>query len=172
MAVAHAVFLHNHVPNSTTGLAPQQCFTKSRCEQHKFHDVHVWGCPVYVLDSKISGGVKLPCWTSNSTCCINVGLSTNHASTVALVLNPASSYITAQFDIVFDNWFATIAADVDAFPNSTPTISTRLMKTIWPRNVTNSQLTTVERSNMSEAKPIVPRLQQPWMSTFPRCLSQ
>ncbi len=55
MAVAHAVCLHNHVPNPTTGLAPSDVFTKSRWEQRKFHDVHVWGCPVYVLDSKISG---------------------------------------------------------------------------------------------------------------------
>ena len=117
MAVAHAVFLHNHVPNPTTGLAPGDVFTKSRWEQRKFHDVHVWGCPVYVLDSKISGGMKLPRWTPRSVRCINVGLSSNHASTVPLVLNPTSGYITAQFHIVFDDWFATIATDVDAFPN-------------------------------------------------------
>jgi hypothetical protein len=118
MAVAHAVFLHSHVPNSSTGLAPSDVFTKSRWEQRKFHhDVHVWGCPVYVLDSKISGGMKLPRWTPRSVRCINVGLSMNHASAVPLVLNPASGYITAQFHIVFDDWFATIATDVGAFAN-------------------------------------------------------
>ena len=34
-----------------------------------------------------------------------------------LVLNPTTGYITAQFHIVFDDWFATIATDVDAFPD-------------------------------------------------------
>ena len=117
MAVTHAVFLHNHVPNPTTGLAAGDVFTKSRWEQRKFHDVHVWGCPVYVLDSKVSGGMKLPRWSPRSVRCINVGFSTNHASTVPLVLNPTTGYITAQFHIVFDDWFATIATDVDAFPD-------------------------------------------------------
>ena len=117
MAVTHAVFLHNHVPNPNTGLAPSDIFTKSRWEQRKFHDVHVWGCPVYVLDSKISGGMKLPRWTPRSVRCVNVGLSANHASTVPLVLNPTSGYITPQFHIVFDDWFATIATDVSSFPD-------------------------------------------------------
>ena len=117
MAVTHAVFLHNHVPNPTTGLAAGDVFTKSRWEQRKFHDVHVWGCPVYVLDTKVSGGMKLPRWSPRSVRCINVGFSTNHASTVPLVLNPTTGYITAQFHIVFDDWFATIATDVDAFPD-------------------------------------------------------
>jgi hypothetical protein len=147
IAVAHPVFLHNHDPNPTTRLAPSNVFTKSRWEQRKFHDVHVWVCPVYVLDSKISGDIKLPRWTPGSVHCINVGLSTNHASAVPLVLNPASGYIKAKFHIVFDYWFATIATDFDAEIScwmngiaslATPTISTRSMKTIWSRNVTNS----------------------------------
>jgi hypothetical protein len=65
--------------------------------------------------------MKLPQWTPRSVRCINVGLSTNHASTVPLVLNPASGYITAQFHIVFADWFlATIATDIGAFPNFMP----------------------------------------------------
>jgi hypothetical protein len=163
IAVAHPVFLHNHVPNPTTSLAPSNVFTKSRWDQRKFHDVHVWVCPVYVLDSKISGDIKLPRWTPGSVHCINVGISTNHASAVPLVLNPASGYIKAKFHIVFDYCFATIATDVDAeilcWMNgiaslATPTISTRSMKTIWSRNVTNSRL------NMRVAKLIVPRFQR------------
>jgi hypothetical protein len=33
-----------------------------------------------------------------------------HSSTVPLVLNPETGAITAQFHVVFDNWFATVAA--------------------------------------------------------------
>ena len=42
MAVSHAAFLHNHMPNMEAGLAPVDIFTKSRWQQHKFHDLHVW----------------------------------------------------------------------------------------------------------------------------------
>jgi hypothetical protein len=61
MAVAHAVYLYNHMPAALdTGISPADMFTKTRWEQRKFHDVHVWGCPVYVLDKTLSDGKKLP----------------------------------------------------------------------------------------------------------------
>ena len=37
--------------------------------------------------------------------------------TVPLVLNPDTGYITPQFHIVFDDWFATVATNVDALPD-------------------------------------------------------
>jgi hypothetical protein len=52
MAVAHAVFLHNNVPSLTSGLSPLDVFGKIRWEQLKHHDLHVWGCPTYVLDKQ------------------------------------------------------------------------------------------------------------------------
>ena len=62
MAVAHAVYLYNHVPSVESGVAPINIFTRTHWEQHKFHDLHVWGCPVYVLDKTLSDGKKLPKW--------------------------------------------------------------------------------------------------------------
>ncbi|KAI2496905.1 hypothetical protein MHU86_17598 [Fragilaria crotonensis] len=53
MAVSHAIFLHNHVPDLATGLCPSDVFTKSRWEQRKYHDLHVWGCPVYALEKPL-----------------------------------------------------------------------------------------------------------------------
>ena len=41
LAVSHAVFLHNHLPNPSTGIAPIDIFTKTRWEQKRFHDLHV-----------------------------------------------------------------------------------------------------------------------------------
>jgi hypothetical protein len=79
--------------------------------------VHVWGCPVYVLDKMISDGKKLPRWTPRSTRTINLGFSNKHASSVPLVLNPQTGYITPQFHIVFDDWFATVPASADDLPN-------------------------------------------------------
>ena len=117
LAVTHAVFLINHVPDPRTGLSPSDIFTKTRWEQRKFSDLHVWGCPVYVLDKMISDGRKLPRWTPRSTRTINVGFSPKHASTVPLVLNPQTGYITPQYHVVFDDWFATVPASVNDLPD-------------------------------------------------------
>jgi hypothetical protein len=117
LAVKHAVFLVNHMPDPRTGLSPFDVFTKTRWEQQKLTDVHVWGCPVYVLDKMISDGKKLPRWTPRSTCTVNLGFSDKHASFVPLVLNPQTGCITAQFHIVFDDWFSTVSASADDLPN-------------------------------------------------------
>ena len=117
MAVQHAVFLYNHVPDLSTGLSPHDLFTRTRWPQRKFHDLHVWGCPVYVLDKTISDGKKVPRWKPRSTRSVNMGLSKKHATTAPLVLNPESGYITPQFHVVFDDWFATVAAGVEELPD-------------------------------------------------------
>ncbi|KAI2498513.1 hypothetical protein MHU86_15973 [Fragilaria crotonensis] len=117
LAVNHAVFLVNHVPDPRTGLCPADLFTKTRWEQRKLNNLHVWGCPVYVLDKMISDGKKLPRWTPRSTRTINMGFSPKHAITVPIVLNPQTGYITPQFHVVFDDWFATVPASADDLPN-------------------------------------------------------
>ena len=66
MAVTHAVLMHKHVPDFVTGLCPSDVFTKSRWDQKKYHDLHVLGCPVYVLEKTIAYGKKLPCWKPRS----------------------------------------------------------------------------------------------------------
>ena len=108
MAVAHAVYIYNHVPLTESGVSPADLFTKTRWEQHKFHDLHVWGCPVYVLDKHLSDGKKIPHWKPRSKCTVYMGTSPMHASMVPLVLNHDSGAITAAFHVVFDDWFAMI----------------------------------------------------------------
>ena len=54
LAGKHAVVLVNHMPDPRTGLSPSDVFTKTRWEQKKLMDVHLWGCPVYVLDREWS----------------------------------------------------------------------------------------------------------------------
>ena len=108
MAVSHACFLWNHVPNPSTGLSPADLFTKTRWSQRKFHDLHVWGCPLYVLDKSLQDGKKIPKWKPRSNRSIYVGVSRAHASTVPLALNTSTGSITPQFHVVFDDWFATV----------------------------------------------------------------
>ena len=107
----------DHMPALDTGISPADMFTKTRWEQQKFHDVHVWGCLVYVLDETLSDGKKLPRWTPCSRRASHMGNSTKHASTVLLVLNPETSTITAQFHVMFDDWFATVTSTENELPN-------------------------------------------------------
>ena len=117
MAVDHATFLHNHMPREDTGLSPHDLFTRIRWPHAKFHDLHVWGCPVYVLDKHIADGHKLPRWKPRSTRQIFVGFSNQHASSVPLVLNPLTGAITAQYHVVFDDWFNTVSSTPESLPN-------------------------------------------------------
>jgi hypothetical protein len=110
LAVKHAVFLVNPMPDPRTGLSPSDVFIKTRWEQRKLTDVHVWRCPVYVLDKMISEGKRLQRWTPRSTRTVNLGFSDKYASSAPLVLNTQTGYITPQFHIVFDNWFAAVPA--------------------------------------------------------------
>jgi hypothetical protein len=117
MAVQHAVYLVNHMPNLSTGVAPIDVFTRTRWEQRKFQDLHVWGCPVYALNAAMADGKKFPRWKPRSNCQMNMGLSPKHASTVPLTLDLETGYIKTAFHVVFDDWFATVASDVSQLPD-------------------------------------------------------
>lgn len=117
MAVAHAVFLWNHVPNPATGLSAHDVFTSMRWPQRRFHQLHVWGCPAYVLDKTIADGMKIPKWKPRSKRHIYLGKSPGHANNVHLVLNPSTGAITGQFHAVLDDWFATVSSDCELLPN-------------------------------------------------------
>lgn len=65
MAVEHAVYLHNHVPNEKTGLSAHDLFTRSRWDHKQFHQLHVWGCPTYVLSKTHAGWTKVTKVTSS-----------------------------------------------------------------------------------------------------------
>ena len=61
MAVDYAVHLYNHLPNDK-GIAPADIFTGTQTPRHKLRDMHVLGCPTYVLDPVLQQGKKLPRW--------------------------------------------------------------------------------------------------------------
>jgi hypothetical protein len=48
-----------------------------------------------------------------------MGVSSNHASSVPLVLNVSTGSITPQFHIVFDDWFATVSNSDGESPDFT-----------------------------------------------------
>eukprot|EP00957_Ditylum_brightwellii_P072341 5498478-Ditylum_brightwellii.AAC.1 len=74
-----------------------------------FLDLHVWGCPEYVLDPTLQDGKKLPKWSPQKCHGQFLGWSKQHASTVALIQNFRTGSIALQFYMVIDNWFTTVA---------------------------------------------------------------
>ena len=103
MAVTYATYLYNHLPTAQ-GLCPADIFTGSTVPRHRLKDIHVWGCPVYVLDPHLQEGKKLPKWQPRSRQGVFLGFSTLHSSEVPLVLNQATGSITPQFHVVFDDF--------------------------------------------------------------------
>jgi len=110
LAVLHAVHILNRIPRDDTGRSPLELFSRKTWPSSKFQDFHVWGCPVYVLDSTVSSGNKLPRWCPRSERSIYVGNSLKHGHAVPLVLSLETGKITPQYHVVFDDEFQTVAS--------------------------------------------------------------
>jgi len=117
MAVDYAVYIYNHLPRKDLGLSPMDLYSGSKWPIDKVHDLHVWGCPLYVLDPAMQDGKKLPRWKPRSRRGVFLGLSPKHSSNVPLVLKIATGHISPQYHCVFDDWFSTVATDVDKLPD-------------------------------------------------------
>jgi hypothetical protein len=69
---------------------------------------HVWGCPVYVLDPRLQDGKKIPKWDPRVRRGQFLGFSTQHSSTIGLVLNHRTGSVTPQYHCVYDDLFTTV----------------------------------------------------------------
>ena len=111
-AVDHAVYLWNRIPNKSTKLAPIDIFTTLlHFGNNDLQRLHVFGCPVYVLDPSLQDAKKLPKWSRRSRRGIYLGLSKLHSSNVHLVLHPETGHISPQYHLVFDDTFSTVYSD-------------------------------------------------------------
>jgi len=111
-AVDHAVYIWNRLPNSVTKLSPLEHFTSTLFpNHHHLQRLHVFGCPVYVLDPKLQDGKRLPKWNKRSRRGVYLGISKLHSSTVHLVLNLQTGKVTPQYHVVFDDTFSTVFSD-------------------------------------------------------------
>jgi Reverse transcriptase (RNA-dependent DNA polymerase) len=109
-AVDYAVWLWNNIPDLGSRMSPLEIFTNTTFPDHShLQRARVFGCPVFVLDPKLQDAKKLPKWQKRSWQGIFLGFSTIHHSSVALVLNPETGSITAQYHVIFDERFSTVA---------------------------------------------------------------
>ena len=112
MAMKHAQFLINHVPNMNN-VCPMDLVLKTMTPRHVLRNAHVWGAPCYVLDPKLQDGHKIPKFDPRSRQALHLGWSPKHASSVPLVLNLSTGKVSPQFHVVFDDWFTTVSSKDD-----------------------------------------------------------
>ena len=114
LAVQHAVYIFNRIPQESSGRSPYELFTRRAWPASKFQDFHVWGCPVYVLDSALHSGNSVPRWKARSSRGMYVGNSTKHGHAVPRVLNLETGAITSQYHVVFDDEFQTVDSSISS----------------------------------------------------------
>ena len=115
MALTYATYLWNIMPRPETELLPLEIFAQSKQLTPLIHHMHVWGCPVYILDPVLQDGKKLPKWRARSCRGIFLGHSSHYATTIGNILNLKTQHISPQFHVIYDDWFMTMysTGDVD-----------------------------------------------------------
>ena len=108
--VDHAIHIWNWLPIKNTKIAPIDVFAKL-LHFGDLQRLHVFGCPVYVLDPVLQNGKRLPKWEKKSWRDIYLVLSQLHGSNVAVLLNPTTGEISPQYHLEYDDHFSTVYSD-------------------------------------------------------------
>ena len=80
-----------------------EMLTKTNSNHQDLRSYHVWGCPVYVLKSKLQNNQKLPKWNQRSRLGKFLDFSEEHSKLVANVRHLQTGYIYPQYNPVFDD---------------------------------------------------------------------
>ena len=116
LAVDYAVHLHNNLPKDQLKYSPSEIFCGSKSEHYELKQARVWGCPVFVLDASLQDGKKLPKWQPRSRQGVYLGVSSEHASNVGLVMNLNTKHISPQYHLVYDELFLTVPSNGEVAP--------------------------------------------------------
>jgi len=102
----------NESPNlkDKLGRSPLQMFSNTNIQLHEKHWVP-FGCPTYVLNSKLQSGNSLNKWESRARVGIYLGRSPDHGRNIALVLDRVTGLVSPQFHVAFDKGFNTVKQD-------------------------------------------------------------
>ena len=115
----YAVWFYNPISDMQYGLSAIEIWSRSRFEpvSETLSNCHVWGCPTYVLESKLQKPrVKIPKWDPRSRIGVNMGFSKIHLTHVGLVLSLFTSSIPQQYHVIFDDMFSTVVSSTAEDP--------------------------------------------------------
>ena len=112
-ALDYAVYIYNHLPfDVKSGLCPNEVFSGVVVGCKPLRRLRVFGCPAYVLDPRLQDGRRIPKWSPRSRSGQFLGFSPSHSSTIVLVRNLRTGYVSPQFHVVFDERFETVASEM------------------------------------------------------------
>ena len=104
-----AVYIYNHTPKPNSGVAPIELISKTKFSNYNhMKRLHVFGCPVFVLDPKLQDGNKIPKWKPRSKRGQYLGVVTNHLTNVGQILNIETGKITPQYHVIYDITFSSV----------------------------------------------------------------
>jgi hypothetical protein len=106
-ALRHMVCFHNATVRRDKNESPYQLFTGQEAPW-LLKDFRVFGCPVYVLHKRLQDGDNFSKWKARSWQGLYVGPSTCHASNIPLIYNPATTHVSPQFHVVYDEGFTSV----------------------------------------------------------------
>ncbi|KAL7505265.1 LOW QUALITY PROTEIN: hypothetical protein ACHAXN_002766, partial [Cyclotella atomus] len=99
----------NNLHVDVDGMTAEMRFADSPTAKVDLRNFHTFGCPCYILDSRVQSNPKgLPKWEPRARLGIYLGHSPAHAGNVALVMNPKTCLVSPQFYVVFDDTFSTV----------------------------------------------------------------
>jgi hypothetical protein len=125
-ALDYAVYIYNHFPKGGKPL-PMELFCGTKIGCKPLRRLRVFGCPCYVLDPRLQDGRKIPKWKPRSRMGQFLGFSGDHSSSIGLIRNIRTGYLSPQFHVVYDERFETVASEltidlselwIDLFKNS------------------------------------------------------
>ena len=58
MAVKYSAYIYNSLPGAN-GISPNDIIFGTRVPRHKLSNIHIWGCPVYVLNPSLQDSQKI-----------------------------------------------------------------------------------------------------------------
>ena len=98
--------IRNIMPRSQDGLVPIALFAQTNQVQ-QFDHPNPFGCPVYILDTRLQQMKKIDKWQQRSRIGVYLGQSGNHARTVHLFLSIKTGLVSPQYDVQFNKYFKT-----------------------------------------------------------------
>ena len=112
-ALDYAIWIYNHIPHADrANMCPEELFTKTKMGCWALRRARVFGCPAFVLDNRLQDGKKIPKWEPRARTGMFLGFSSEHSTTVGLILNLKTGHISPQFHVVYDELFTTVTTDM------------------------------------------------------------
>jgi hypothetical protein len=130
----HAVYCWNHLPSKNDRISPLEAFTGTRFSNYEhLKRLRVWGSPCYVLDPRLQDEKKIPKWEPRCRRGQYLGVSLEHSTTVARILNTRTGYVSPQYHVLHDDSFTTVVSTGVNWPHCMPLQWHALLQTGYER---------------------------------------